>query len=93
MTGESPVAAEESRFDKGIRHTRRAGSVFSVVIVIAALLFLILLIVRNTRHVKIDYVFGDAQARVVWLIIVSALTGWVLGLATSYLVRRRRRLG
>jgi uncharacterized integral membrane protein len=93
MTGEQPAAADESRFGRGVRHTRRAGSVISVVIVIAAVLFLILLIVRNTRHVKIDYVFGDAQARVVWLIIVSALTGWVLGLATSYLVRRRRRIG
>jgi uncharacterized integral membrane protein len=59
--------------------------------VIAAVVFLILLIVRNTRHVKVDYVVGNAQARVVWLILVSALTGWVLGLATSYLMRRRAR--
>lgn len=93
MTGESPAPAEETRFRRGVRHANRAGSIFSVVIVIAGVLFLILLIARNTRQVKVDYVFGDAQARVVWLIIVSALIGWVLGLATSYLVRRRRRTG
>ena len=93
MTGEPPVPAEETRFHKGVRHANRAGSYVSVVVAIAAVVFLILLIARNTRQVKVDYVFGDAQARVVWLIVVSALTGWVLGLATSYLVRRRRRAG
>jgi uncharacterized integral membrane protein len=91
MTDEHPAPAEESRFRSGVHRTRRAGSYLAVVIVIAAVVFLILLIVRNTRHVKVDYVFGDARARVVWLIIVSALTGWVLGLATSYLMRRRAR--
>jgi len=93
MTDEPPAPAEETRFGIWVRRANRAGSVVSVVIAIAAVVFLILLIVRNTRQVKVDYVFGDAQARVVWLIIVSALAGWVLGLATSYLVRRRRRVG
>jgi uncharacterized integral membrane protein len=92
MTDEPPAPAEETRFGKGVRRASRAGNALSIVIVIAAIVFLILLIVRNTRRVKVDYVFGDAQARVVWLIIVSALAGWVLGLATSYLVRRRRRV-
>jgi hypothetical protein len=39
----------------------------------------------------VDYVFGDANARVVWLIVVSAIAGWVLGLTTSFLLRRRTR--
>jgi uncharacterized integral membrane protein len=93
MTDGAPAPAEETRFGRGVRQTQRAGRTLSIVVAIAALVFLILLIVRNTRHVKVDYVIGDAQARVVWLIIISAFTGWVLGLATSYLVRRRRRLG
>jgi uncharacterized integral membrane protein len=93
MTDGQPAPAEETRLRRGVRHAHRAGSTLSVVVAIAAVVFLILLIVRNTREVKVDYVFGDAQARVVWLIIVSALAGWVLGLATSYLVRRRRRVG
>jgi uncharacterized integral membrane protein len=93
MTAEPPVPAEESRFGRGVRKTQRAGRTLSIVVAVAAVVFLILLIVRNTRHVKIDYVFGDAQARVVWLIIISAFAGWVLGLATSYLARRRRRSG
>jgi uncharacterized integral membrane protein len=92
MTDEPPpVPAEESRFRGGVRQAHRAGTYLSVVVAIAAGLFLILLIARNTRHVKVDYVFGDANARVVWLIVISALAGWVLGLATSFLLRRRTR--
>ena len=86
--------AEESRFRRGLRYTHRTWLYISVFAAVATFVYLILLISRNTRHVKVDYVFGDTNARVVWLIVVSALTGWVLGLATSYLLRRRtRRIG
>jgi uncharacterized integral membrane protein len=61
------------------------------VIAIAAIVFLILLISRNTRQVKLDYVVGDTQARLIWLIIVAAIVGWVLGIVTSFLVRHRTR--
>jgi len=61
------------------------------VIAIAAIVFLILLIARNTRQVKVDYVFGSTQARLIWLVIISAITGWVLGIVTAFLVRRRTR--
>jgi uncharacterized integral membrane protein len=86
--------AAETRFQRGRRLTHRTSLYLSLVVAIATIVYLILLISRNTRHVKVDYVFGDANARVVWLIVVSAITGWVLGLATSFLLRRRtRRLG
>jgi uncharacterized integral membrane protein len=62
-----------------------------VAVAIAAAVFLILLIARNSRHVRVDYVFGSTQARLIWLIVVSSITGWVLGLVTGYLVRRRTR--
>jgi uncharacterized integral membrane protein len=91
MTDEQRAPAEETRFRRGLRYTHRTWTWVSTVAVVAAIVFLILLIARNTRHVKVDYVFGDADARVVWLIVVSALAGWVLGLATSYLLRRRSR--
>jgi uncharacterized integral membrane protein len=41
--------------------------------------------------VKLDYVVGDTQARLIWLIIVAAIVGWVLGIVTSFLVRHRTR--
>jgi uncharacterized integral membrane protein len=86
--------AVETRFRRGVRYTHRTGLYLAVAVMIATGVFLILLIARNTRQVKVDYVFGDTQARVVWLIVISAIAGWVLGVATSYLLRRRtRRLG
>jgi uncharacterized integral membrane protein len=91
MTDEQPAPAEETRVSRGRRYGQRTWTYVSTLAIVAGIVFLILLIARNTRHVKVDYVFGSADARVVWLIVVSALTGWVLGLATSVLLRRRMR--
>jgi len=87
----TPEPESESRFRRGVRYTHRTGLYVSLVIAIAAIVFLILLIARNTRQVKVDYVFGSTQARLIWLVIISAITGWVLGIVTAFLVRRRTR--
>ena len=81
----------ESRFRRGVRYSHRTGLYVSLVVAIATVVFLILLIVQNSRHVKVDYVFGTSHTRLIWLIIVTGFLGWLLGLATSYLVRRRTR--
>jgi len=60
-------------------------------VAIGVLVFLILLIARNTRQVKLDYVLGSTQARLIWLIVISAIGGWVLGILTSFLIRQRTR--
>ena len=57
----------------------------------SAIVYLTLLIARNTRRVKLDYVVGSSHTRLIWLIVLSAVTGWLLGLATSFLFRRRMR--
>ena len=87
----APAPEEETRFRRGLRYTHRGGLYASLAVAIAAAVFLILLIVQNTRHVKVGYVFGSTKTPLIWLIIVSAITGWALGLVTSYLVRRRTR--
>jgi uncharacterized integral membrane protein len=63
----------------------------ALIIVIAALVFLILLIVQNSKPVNVHYVFGTSRTRLIWLIIISGLVGWISGIATSYLIRRRTR--
>jgi uncharacterized integral membrane protein len=88
---EHQAQAEETRLRRGLRYGHRGSLYGSIAVAIAAVVFLILLIARNTRHVKLDYVFGSTQARLIWLVIISAVTGWVLGIATSFLVRRRTR--
>ena len=88
---ETPTPAVETRLRRGIRYSHRTGLYVSLVVAIAAVVFLILLIAQNTRRVKVDYVIGNTQARLVWLVIISAITGWVLGIVTAFLIRRRTR--
>jgi uncharacterized integral membrane protein len=88
----APAArVDESRLHRGLRYSHRTGLYIALAIAIATLLYLILLIARNTRQVKLDYVAGSTKAGLVWLIIISAITGWVLGIVTAFLVRRRTR--
>ena len=88
---EAPTPAVETRLRRGIRYSHRTGLYVSLVVAIAAVVFLILLVAQNTRRVKVDYVVGNTQARLVWLVIISAITGWVLGIVTAFLIRRRTR--
>ena len=88
---EARIEEAESRLQRSFRYGHRTGLWVSLVIAIAAIVFLILLISRNTRQVKLDYVVGDTQARLIWLIVVAAIVGWVLGIVTSFLVRHRTR--
>ena len=85
------IEEAESRLERSLRYGHRTGLWVALLIAIAAVVFLILLISRNTRQVKLDYVVGDTQARLIWLIIVAAIVGWVLGIVTSFLVRHRTR--
>jgi uncharacterized integral membrane protein len=88
------VPAAETRFRRGVRYTHRTRLYASVVALIAVGVCLILLIARNTTPVKVDYVFGHTRSRVVWLIVIGAIAGWVLGILTSFILRRRtRRVG
>jgi uncharacterized integral membrane protein len=88
---ERPTPAEETRFHRGIRYTHRTGLYLSVLVVIATGVYLILLIAENSRRVRVNYVFGASHTRLIWLIIVSGVLGWLFGLATSFLIRRRTR--
>jgi uncharacterized integral membrane protein len=82
---------EETRYQRGLRYGHRTGLYVSLVVALAVIVFLILLIARNTRQVKVDYIIDDTQTRLIWLVIISAIAGWVLGIATSFLIRRRTR--
>jgi uncharacterized integral membrane protein len=82
---------DETRFQRGVRYGHRTGMYVALAVAIAVIVFLILLIARNTREVKVDYVFDSVRTRLIWLVIISAIAGWVLGIATSFLIRRRTR--
>ena len=58
---------------------------------VAFLIVLIVLIAKNTRSVKLDWAVGSTHASLVWIVLASALLGWLLGIATSVLFRYRTR--
>ena len=88
---QQPTAADESRLERSLRYGHLTGLYAAAAVAIAVLVFLILLIARNTDHVTFDYVFGDAKTALIWLIVISAIAGWVLGIVTAFLIRRRTR--
>jgi len=85
------VREEETRLQRGLRYGHRTRLYATLVLGIVAVVLLILLIARNTRRVKVDYVFGHSRTALIWLVVVSAIAGWVLGIVTAYLIRRRTR--
>ena len=82
---------EETRMQRSLRYGNRGRLYLTLALGIAALVLLILLIARNTRQVKVDYVLGHSNTALIWLVVISAIVGWVLGIVTAYLIRRRTR--
>jgi uncharacterized integral membrane protein len=58
---------------------------------VALLVVLIVLIAKNTRSVKLDWAVGSTHASLVWIILASAVLGWLLGITTSVVFRYRTR--
>jgi uncharacterized integral membrane protein len=82
---------EETRMQRSLRYGHRGRLYLTLVLGIAAIVVLILLIARNTKQVRVDYVVGHAETALIWLVVISAIVGWVLGIVTVFLVRRRTR--
>jgi uncharacterized integral membrane protein len=84
---------EETRGQRLSRHGHRAFLYLWTFAIVAALIVLIALIAANTRKVQVGYVFGDARTSLIWIIVLSALAGWLAGIATAILYRFRTRRG
>lgn len=83
-----PVPQRRERLRHRARQIRLYGWAS---LLLVALVVLIALIVDNTRRVKLGWVLGSSRTSLVWIILVAALVGWLAGLATSFIVRRRVR--
>lgn len=73
------------------RRGRRAGLYAWAFVLVALLVVVIALVAANTRQVELSWVVGEGEASLVWIIVVAALLGWLLGIATSVLFRFRTR--
>ena len=86
-----PIAPSEGRRDRLARHGRRVKLYTWSILLVAMLVVLVALILSNTRQVRLSWVFGKSNASLVWIVLVAAIAGWLAGIATSVLFRRRTR--
>jgi uncharacterized integral membrane protein len=84
-------APRESRRDSLRRHGRRAWLYTWAGALVALLAILIALIVANTGRVKVSWVLGSTHQSLVWIILATAILGWLLGIVTSMIFRFRTR--
>ena len=83
-----PVEARGARLRRHGRRTALYAWAFSFV---ALLVFLIALAIANTRQVEVSWAVGSAHASLVWIILASAVVGWLLGIVTTVAFRLRTR--
>jgi uncharacterized integral membrane protein len=81
----------EPRSERLRRHGHRTGLYTLAFSLVALLVVLIALVVANTRQVKLSWVAGSGHASLVWIILASAVLGWLLGIVTSVVFRLRTR--
>ena len=85
------VPAEESRRSRVGRYARRTYLYSRAAAMLGLLVVLVILIAENTRSVKVGWVFGYSHISLVYLVLIATLLGWLLGIMTSSLFRRRTR--
>jgi uncharacterized integral membrane protein len=84
LTGETRGA----RFARKAHRTRLylyAGAAVALVIILTAL------VIANTGHVGVSWVFGSSSVSLVWLVIFSAIVGLLLGMVLGALFHWRTR--
>ncbi len=81
----------ETRRERAHRHAHR-GKLYAMAFILAALIVAIVaLVLANTRRVEVSWVFGSSMQSLAWIVVVTALLGWLLGIVTAALFRRRTR--
>jgi uncharacterized integral membrane protein len=73
------------------RHAHRSRLYVSAIAFVALLVILIALAIANTRQVEVSWVVGANHAALVWIILVVAVLGWLLGITTAVVFRHRTR--
>jgi uncharacterized integral membrane protein len=89
--GASAVGAHESRRDRSGRLARRGRLYLHALLMAALLVVVVALVGANTRTVEVSWVFGSSRQSLVWIVLATALLGWLLGIVTSVLFRHRTR--
>lgn len=81
----------ESRRARSGRNAHRARLYVYALVALAVLVYVIALATSNTRHIRVQWVFGSSSPPLVWLVVFAAILGWLLGILITALFRRRTR--
>jgi uncharacterized integral membrane protein len=75
------------------RRSFQPGLWVRLIVLAAAVVYLILFVVLNAKTVKVRWVFATTRVSLIWVIVLSLLLGIVLGVLASQLrhFRSRRR--
>jgi uncharacterized integral membrane protein len=82
---------DDQRLQRAGRTRSRGGPYVWVFVLVALLVVLVALAVDNTGSVELGWVLGASRAPLVWVILFSAILGWLVGIATSMLIRHSTR--
>jgi uncharacterized integral membrane protein len=85
------ATAVETRGERFRRKTHRTFLYLYAFVTVALLVCLVALAVANTDQVKFSWVVGSSTVSLVWIVIFSAILGWLLGIVTSAVFRWRTR--
>jgi uncharacterized integral membrane protein len=84
----APLGDDRPTRREGVRLLRaRLTGIFAGIL--AGLL--VVLVGANTRSVQIDWVVGSTHASLVWIVLVSAATGGIIGLIGGVAIAARAR--
>ena len=84
--------SQEPRRQRAGRHARRIGLYAWATLFVVVLIAIVVLVVQNSSRVKVGWIFGHSRISLDFLVLFAAILGWILGIATSILFRRRTRL-
>lgn len=85
------TTAGETRGERFRRKAHRTGLYLYAFFTIALLVCLVALAVANTDQVKFSWVVGSSTVSLVWIVLFSAILGWLLGVVTSVVFSWRTR--
>jgi uncharacterized integral membrane protein len=81
----------ETRRERSRRKAHRLRLHVYAILAVALVVFLIGLAASNTVQVKVSWVFGSSKVSLVWLVLLAAIAGWLLGLAATAAFHWRTR--
>lgn len=86
------VETRADRFRRIALQVRLHAQAVAIVVLVAVL---VALAASNTADVKVNWLIGSSRISLVWLVLLTAIVAWLLGLLASvrfqWLTRARRR--